>query len=71
MEIAVAYDAEGKILAAVEIDPSSPARPHIEINHASVENFAVPAEFHGMKLHEFLHHLRVDVAAHGLVAHHP
>jgi hypothetical protein len=71
MELSVAYDAQGKILAAIEIDPKSPVRPHIQMDNASVRNLAVPVEFRGKKLHEFLPNLRVDVAVHKLVARRP
>jgi hypothetical protein len=78
MELSVAYDQKGNILAAFVMEPSLqrllrvgeaalPIRAHIEIDNASVAALEVPAEFHGKKLHEFLHHLHVDVAACRLV----
>jgi hypothetical protein len=67
MKISVAYDNHGKILAAFAMESSSPIRAHPEIENASVEDLEVPAEFHGRKLHEFLHHLHVDVVTRRLV----
>jgi hypothetical protein len=67
MELSVAYDPKGKILAAFVMEPRLSIRAHIEMDNASVATLEVPAEFHGKKLHEFLHHLQVDVAACRLV----
>jgi len=69
MKISVVYDNQGKILAASAMEANSPirARPAIQGASAEAEDVEIPAEFHGKKLHEFLHHLRVDLATRKLV----
>ena len=67
MKIAVAYDKQGKILAALTILPGHRLRPHVEAEGTSSAEIEVPSEFDGKRLHEFLHHLRVDTETRRLV----
>lgn len=67
MKLSVTYDSQGKILAAFAMEPHSPFRVRAEMGDAFSEDIELPAEFHGKKLHEFLHNLSVDVSTRRLV----
>jgi hypothetical protein len=67
MKLFVAFDANGKILAATESKPGSliQIRPDA-MPGAQVEELELPTELHGKKPHE-LPPLQVDVVGHRLI----
>jgi hypothetical protein len=70
MRIQVAYDSDGRIMAAVpNADGDSELAAHVASESgASVGHFDVPAEFEGKKFHDFIHLVKVDTAAMRLTA---
>lgn len=73
MKIHVAYDHDGRVLAAVTL-PVANAGPSVHLAPQAGSDLAeldVPAEFEGKNLHEFMHLVRVDKASKRLVASKP
>jgi hypothetical protein len=68
-KIHIAYDENGRIVAAVEIAPpgEQPGPRPTEGPGVSVGEFEVPAEFADKKMIEYVDLLRVDAAARQLV----
>jgi hypothetical protein len=68
MKIFVAYNDQGKVLAAVATEAGSQIRGRLDAKlGAFVEELEMPAEFSRKALRECLPHLRVDVAARRLI----
>jgi hypothetical protein len=69
MKLHLAYDTQGRILAAVP-RPGPGAGPSLSLPAqagAEVADFDPPAEFAGKHPREFLHRLRVDIKSKRLV----
>jgi hypothetical protein len=69
MKIHVAYDQDGRLLAAV-LQPGANAGPTIHLAPqagADLAELDAPAQFEGKRLDEFMHLLRVDTAAKRLI----
>jgi hypothetical protein len=69
MKIHVAYDRDGRVLAAV-LQPDAEAGPSVHLAPqagSDVAEFDAPAQFEGKRLDEFMHLVRVDKAGKRLV----
>lgn len=62
-KIHITHGPDGKILASSE--SKNLPRP-MNVEGVKVGEFEVPAKFAGKKMHEYIRHLRVDVATHRL-----
>jgi hypothetical protein len=67
MKLHVAYDQNGRIVGAAEVDPKGAGDKPVAQPGVSVAELDVPKEFHGKNFSEYLHHLHVDVGARKLV----
>jgi hypothetical protein len=61
MKLHLAYDKQGKIVAAAESGPKGAGDRPVAQPDINVAEVDVPEEFSGKKLSEFLHLLQVDV----------
>lgn len=66
-KVVVAYDNNGRIMAACGPGPRGADRP-VEQPGITVEELDVPEEFADADIQTFLHRLRVDVAGKRLVS---
>jgi hypothetical protein len=68
MKLNVAYDKNGRIVAAAEAGSRPAGDRPIAPSGMSVAELDVPSEFHGKKFTDYVHRLHVDVAGKKLVA---
>jgi hypothetical protein len=67
MKLNIAYDQNGRIIAAAEVGPKEAGDQIAAQPGVSVAELEVPKEFDGQKLSDYVHRLDVDVGARKLV----